>query len=105
MFVASVAHFWVFPYAEFHDPEREAYDQFDRVGSILNPKDIIHDMRSHIVDPAKKSIQQKRAKVRSFRAKLCEPCCDAQSTEMVTTEPTTPSTPQKGPYAQLGEDQ
>jgi len=50
MFVASLAHLWIFPWEEFYKGG-DAMPHFQRIGSALNPRDLVNDMRDYLVKP------------------------------------------------------
>jgi len=60
MFVASLAHIWVFPTDEFRDPTKGELPSVSRLSSVLNPIDLVSDMRDHLVTSPKNKKKKKK---------------------------------------------
>jgi hypothetical protein len=60
MFIASVAHIYIFSWEEFHDKEKLSEGiHLARLGSVVSPRDLVNDTYVHMVQPVGKRFRRK----------------------------------------------
>jgi len=83
MFVAAIAHIWIFPYREFYDENSARAPQIARIASVFNPTDLALDMHTHILRPATQRIQIRGKQVQTS---IFTVCCENDEIQLTQTD-------------------
>jgi len=83
MFVAAIAHIWIFPSREFYDEHSARAPQIARLASVFNPTDLAVDMHTHILRPATQRIQIRGKQVQTS---IFTVCCENDEIQLTQTD-------------------